>query len=484
MVFRFRKKKMNCKSLLSKSELTSLLQNISTCNICQLVDEIHSLVLKDYETNLFGPSCQRCREIENTKESSGKGVVSNNCHLFAKENRTTFCKQLRDSGRIFSILLDQNYIADDHLFILIYIRCSYEDSLQNFFFDLIHINKLNRKKIFERIVDTFHEHGIDNVSKLFKEQLVGYATDGGSNLLATYEEIGDSLKEYNPDLIVVHCLGHKLEIVLQDILNSDALLTCIPYEFTLFVQFVNDLYEDFLLSDINNDAFIDIIIPKFDWDNLNYFALVNIIENYTGLVNFLRKNSNERSERILYIMQSWSFPMVLGLLTDISSLLHELTVYLQNESISVLQFPSVLDILKKKSPRYLERIQNEYNRSGTCFGETILKPLVLSDKSEGFKKFENNLRKEVNQYFKARLPDFDTLKTVGEKLNLDGNSQNVGLLQRFSIIPISSHTCKKTINIMNTLISEDSGDVDVDDLSAIMYEAVNHWDLKVSSETS
>ena len=55
--------------------------------------------------------------------------------------------------------------------------------------------------------------------ELLQEVIIGFCSDGASVILGTKSGVGKLLKDKFPDIILWHCLNHRLEL-MADVLNE------------------------------------------------------------------------------------------------------------------------------------------------------------------------------------------------------------------------------------------------------------------------
>ena len=87
----------------------------------------------------------------------------------------------------------------------------------NFPLDLVKLKSLCASHIANKIVDCLRKNGY--TIELLQEVFIGFCSDGASLMLGTKSGVGKLLKDKFPDIILWHCLNHRLELVAGNALK-------------------------------------------------------------------------------------------------------------------------------------------------------------------------------------------------------------------------------------------------------------------------
>lgn len=99
--------------------------------------------------------------------------------------------------------------------LFIYIRVPYEGEICNNFFRLVELESCTGADICDILLKSLDAQGISE--DMLRSQLVGFANDGAAAMMVRYRGAAVFLREkINPNLMVIHCMNHKLELVIHD----------------------------------------------------------------------------------------------------------------------------------------------------------------------------------------------------------------------------------------------------------------------------
>ena len=103
--------------------------------------------------------------------------------------------------------------------LIVFLRASIDGKAApiNFPLDLVELESLCASHIADKIVDGLFKNGYS--IELLQEVIIGFCSDGASVMLGTKSGVGKLLKDKFPDIILWHCLNHRLELAVGNALE-------------------------------------------------------------------------------------------------------------------------------------------------------------------------------------------------------------------------------------------------------------------------
>lgn len=121
---------------------------------------------------------------------------------------------IKNSSDKFCILIDESTTVSNKTCLIIYIRIPYEVEVCNFFFQLVEL-QLGTGSVCDILLQNLYTRGISE--DMLRSRVVCFATDGAAAMMGRYRGAATLLREkINPNLTVIHCMNHKLELAAHD----------------------------------------------------------------------------------------------------------------------------------------------------------------------------------------------------------------------------------------------------------------------------
>ncbi|XP_025190416.1 E3 SUMO-protein ligase KIAA1586-like [Melanaphis sacchari] len=139
----------------------------------------------------------------------------------SNEMRLKICNDIIENNRKLCIVVDESTTLSKKTMLVICLRCANGDSQEInifFFFDIIELNCTSAESIKTAIINNMLKHGIK--LDFLKQNLVGFVSDGASNMLGRKAGVGVLLQKIFPDLIIWHCYNHRLELAVSDTIKE------------------------------------------------------------------------------------------------------------------------------------------------------------------------------------------------------------------------------------------------------------------------
>lgn len=147
-------------------------------------------------------------------------ACSNIVDHISSEMRKKICKDIVDNRRKLCIIVDESTTISNKTMLVICLRAAiaHEDDIITFFFDIIELQNTSASTIYTAIIDDLSKYGINH--EYLKNNLVGFVSDGASNMLGRVSGVGVKLQNVYPNIILWHCCNHRLELAVSDTLKE------------------------------------------------------------------------------------------------------------------------------------------------------------------------------------------------------------------------------------------------------------------------
>lgn len=308
---------------------------------------------------------------------------------------------LTGTDSTFSLMFDESTSVSTKTCLILYIRISYAGEVCNFFVDLIELQNQTGEEIASTVLHSLENMGFSK--EILCQRLIGLCTDGASNLQG---EMNGALallkKKINTDFVVFHCMAHKLELAVHDVLKTQTQLVH-------FQSFVDSLYAHFSRSPKNQNQLRAValqlhvnllkVVRVFDirWVASSYRSVHAIWKSYASLVEHFEycskdasRNGRERAKcnGICQKLKKWIFVAELAIIQDALEVLQSLSLFLQERTASVLTADveisntlKTLKALKNGNGVSTQEFLEEYNNDSCFHGVLCTKP-TESEKSK------------------------------------------------------------------------------------------------------
>ena len=119
-----------------------------------------------------------------------------------------------ESRSTINVLTDESTRVGDKSTLIVFLRASIDGKAAPIHFpqDLVELESLCTSHIAEKIVDCLLKNGYS--IELLQEVNIGFCSDGTSVMRGTKSGVGKLLKNKFPDIILWHCLNHRLELAV------------------------------------------------------------------------------------------------------------------------------------------------------------------------------------------------------------------------------------------------------------------------------
>lgn len=214
--------------------------------------------------------------------------------------------------------------------------------------------------IYEAVLEAFTEFSIDS------NKLIGITCDGASNMLGIRKGLATLLKNLNPDLVVIHCLAHRLELAIKYSFKksklyekSMTLLIGIYYHYKKSSKQRKELERSF--ESLNETVIFPTRVGGTRWVPHTVTALTAFFKGYKALMMQLENSShnNPKSEGLYNIGIGMELVAYLLVVRDILQPIHNLSLFLQKEETTLGDASMLLLCTRETILHYTEKDRSE-----------------------------------------------------------------------------------------------------------------------------
>ena len=143
-------------------------------------------------------------------------VAADICEHISQQMRRKLISAIIAAGLPISVLIDESTSLSHKSCLIVYIRCSVDDSVGpvTVFLDLLELSSLSAESIVDSLLSCLNSHGL--TQSFLQDHWLGLATDGASVMLGRKAGVYVTLKAKYNQLIGWHCLDHRLELSVHD----------------------------------------------------------------------------------------------------------------------------------------------------------------------------------------------------------------------------------------------------------------------------
>ena len=157
--------------------------------------------------------------------------------VIAADMRQHLYKVIRDSDTKIAINVDESTTLSQKSTRIVYLRCCLQGEISTVFVDLIELSAQDSNTTVKAILHllTFKCQLTDD---FLRRNLVAFCSDGASVMTGKTNGIGTVLKQKYLQLILWHCLAHRLELAVSDATDD----VCNTYQLKLFIDKLHAVY--------------------------------------------------------------------------------------------------------------------------------------------------------------------------------------------------------------------------------------------------
>ena len=176
---------------------------------------------------------KRCRLFSDIKDEielqirngvdMGVGLHSRNTAVkivdhIAKDIKSEIFTKIIAQNLKICIIVDEAPTISNKPVLMIFLKIEDCDVSPIIFFDLVELEGQGTEQIYASLLKSLHDGGFDN--EYLTNNLIVFCSDGASVMLGCTSGVGTKLKNNYPNIILWHCLNHRLQLILDDSVND------------------------------------------------------------------------------------------------------------------------------------------------------------------------------------------------------------------------------------------------------------------------
>ena len=230
----------------------------------------------------------------------------------------------------------------------------------NFPLDLVELESLCASHIADKIVDCLLKNGYS--IELLQEVIIGFCSDGASVMLGTKSGVGKLLEDKFPDIILWHCLNHRLElalgIALEIIGGTNDFQSFLEHLYSLYSQSPKNKRElDQCFHDLQTTLKRIGKVFTIRWVASSFRAVSAVWHSFPALAQHFDKASNDETRQstekvrfrgILSKFCSINFVKNLALIANVLNELTNLSKTLQSRNTTLPKAHTLLNAYTKR----------------------------------------------------------------------------------------------------------------------------------------
>ena len=244
--------------------------------------------------------------LENFKVNMGKSCHERmtcirmiNC--VANEMRLKLIRQIVQSNQKISLIVDESDTVAKDSCLIFYISSVFENIQQTFFLTIEKLEQKDSNSIFRLILDTLEKFGLS--IGFLNENLIHFVSDGASTFVGSQAGVGKLLKNVVKDLVIWHCIAHRLELSIADARLKfppiDYLQTVFAQLFSFYsrsskrIQQIRDICEEL------GSKFLKIgKIFTIRWIFSSYSSIDSLLKSYDSIYEQMKRENQNMFDQL------------------------------------------------------------------------------------------------------------------------------------------------------------------------------------------
>ncbi|XP_060761422.1 E3 SUMO-protein ligase KIAA1586-like [Neoarius graeffei] len=265
-------------------------------------------------------------------------------------------KRIIENRSKITLLADESTSVGHKSTLIVFLKASIDGDMEPIAFplDLIELDSLSAAHIKEKLMRCLFTNGF--TMELLQEMLIGFCSDGANVMLGVKSGVGKLIQDDFPDIILWHCLNHRLELAVDQALDAtegtkdfQAFLDAL---YALYSQSPKNMRE---LSECAHNLHITLRrigrVFNVRWVASSCRAVDAVWHSYAALAQHFRGASEDSTrdsremakfQGLLSKLCSITFLKNLALMADVLTELKNLSEILQNRRITL---PKAHDIM-------------------------------------------------------------------------------------------------------------------------------------------
>lgn len=323
---------------------------------------------------------------------------------------------------------------------IIYVTCIMRNGeRKSQFLNLVQLHDGKSETIFNCICETMSRF-LPN----WEEKLVGICLDGASVNFGLYRGVATRMKSHVAGAIAVHCVAHRLELIISDALKNIVLAR----QCEDILKFVYKLYSKSpkLLNELKDMAALleenllrNTAVLNTRWIASKNRALTALINNFAPIVQHLENlckedNTAEKAAKIkghLNKLKSVQMMRFISFMVDLTHILSNVSKTFQKNDISVEECKVSIDATKNLIKSLIEKTGKEEQKFESNLTETFeYKTTKLSCKNDDIRNVRSAICSKIIFQINTRYADFFESKIlknyhIFDAINLPKNEHDL-----------------------------------------------------------
>lgn len=476
----------------------------------------NNLALSLYE-HILTKLCKNVKvDVGSTLHS--RSTCVNIINHIADESRKSIVNSIISADKKISVMLDESTTNGNVAVMVVYVRAQINGEVSNIFLDLIEVSK-SADAICNSLIRTLNKHRFTD--SFLKRNWLALGSDGASVMTGRKSGLGALVKQRYPNVIQWHCLNHRLELAVGDIIETLEEVQSLKSFFdALYSHFSRSSSKTKRLKSICQSHGLTFLKPKrvlsTRWAPSSFSALEVVWKNYEAFLIYFEDAEDE----VFNSLYSCEFLYNLAVLLDTLEIVKYLSLTLQKQSCNVVDADRAIENAIKlleankteqgshelkvasviKRRKYLNHDLNitkkrinksnfltgliqaiEYRRVGT----------VGTKNSSGDRGLYDQLIQNAGIIFRDSVQDeyLPNIKLLCTTLGLDNiieesnnflnfastgeSSHIVGLRNVVNTIPVSNAECERGFSQMNLIITKQRSSLKIRNTSSLMFIGIN-----------
>ena len=154
----------------------------------------------------------------------------------AKEFKLKLINELINNEKKISIIIDESTSISNKSMLVVYLRTVINSQDTTIFLDVVELTDQKSLTITNALLECLSSYGLK--TNYLRKNLLCFASDGASVMLGVKSGVAKQLRDSFPDIIIWHCLSHRVELAVNDALQDQN--SCNHFE--IFIEEIYSLY--------------------------------------------------------------------------------------------------------------------------------------------------------------------------------------------------------------------------------------------------
>jgi hypothetical protein len=158
--------------------------------------------------------CYKCNGVEMGHILHSDKSCAAIINSIASDMRAKLMKNVVDSDSKVSVLVDESTTLSGKSTLVVHVRSCIGNRPTTFFVDLVQLASTDAKSIIGALLKSLASFGFDH--EYLSRNFICFASDGASVMTGVSSGVGSQLLKMFPNLLLWHCLNHRLELAVGD----------------------------------------------------------------------------------------------------------------------------------------------------------------------------------------------------------------------------------------------------------------------------